>query len=133
MNIILADRWKSFLGKRKINIGIWISLFGILGAVSLSMFLFYSYLGQFHKILEDQNRNQDLKTAFGDVEDTFQHYAWNRQDDEIRQSHENARARMESQLKKLPSDYGLIGRERYLRPWRSSTATRAIPANVKKH
>lgn len=106
--------WNTLLIKKKIALGVGVSFAGIALAVSLSLWLFYSYLGNFSRILEDQNTNQNLNAAFASVQSAFKQYAWNRDDQAVLENYEAAVSAMGEQIALLPTEYGQIGRMRYL-------------------
>ncbi len=107
--------WKNLLIKKKIIIGMSASLIGIITAVIISFWLFYSYLNVFSQILEEYSDNQSLNSAFGKVQDTLKDHVTDPDSRENETMYKNACTQMDRYLKKLPTDYSKIGRERYLK------------------
>lgn len=91
------------------------SIIGIVTAVIVSFWLFYSHLNVFGQILEEYSDNQSLKSAFSKVQDAFQDYVMDPDSQENKNMYSNACSKMEEGLKKLPAGYQTAGRERYLK------------------
>lgn len=101
--------------KKKIIIGIVGSLVGMLAISVFSMWIFYDSLHSSNKIVEEYSENQTLKTLFSQVELSFNSLVYRLDDPEMKQIWEDACAKMEMQLRNLPTDYNVIGEERYRR------------------
>ncbi len=107
--------WKNILKNKRIFAGLFASSLGIIAIIFFTFWLFYSYVNNFSRILEDHSLNQELNSAFSSLQSALDNYVWNRNDTDCEKAYFVSVKKMEQILEKLPTDYEELGRARYLK------------------